>query len=531
MLLTIPSPNDTLVLLFQPHCFVIFGVTAVFCIVVYTKYRASPWRKLPPGPRGLPLIGNVFDVSNDAPWLTFTQWKAMYGEVTHFSVLGQSVVVLNTQKAATELLGRRAARYSDRVRNIVGAETMCGGLVMIFQNYSTFWRRLRRAAHEGLTNSGVKDQLRLTQHRHALTLALGFLDSDCNKWQDQIRQAMASVILSTLYGHSRGADPRVKSIEELLGRLGHATLPKNHLVEIFPWMRYIPARLAPWKRQSEAWFEKDSDTFENLFNTSIACGTESPTMSSVLHDNSARFGLSVRESAWLNVTMYAAGVDTTTCAFSWGILGILAYPETQKRAQAELDVVVGRSRVPTFADLPHLPYVSAMVRETLRWGPVTPVALPHLSTQDDWYEGMFIPAGTVCVPNVWAMHRDTNVFGLDAAQFNPSRHLDARGKLASQSNEAKDDGIHAFGFGRRVCPGKQLATDSIAIMLAVALWACSFERKKDAYGEDVPLDLDGYDASSGVAIGPAAFQCRITPRFPSAAVLLEQEQESHVSES
>ena len=81
-------------------------------------------------------------------------------------------------------------------------------------------------------------------------------------------------------------------------------------------------------------------------------------------------------------------------------------PETQARAHAELDAVVGGSRLPTFADLSHLPYIRAMVKEALRWRPIAPSGPPHQTTEDDWYEGTFIPKGTVCIPNVWHLKRD-----------------------------------------------------------------------------------------------------------------------------
>jgi cytochrome P450 len=79
----------------------------------------------------------------------------------------------------------------------------------------------------------------------------------------------------------------------------------------------------------------------------------------------------------------------------WWMLAMITYPETQARAQAELDKVVGRSRLPTFSDYPHLPYIRAMVKETLRWGQLDPLGVPHRSTEDDWYRGMFIPKGTI----------------------------------------------------------------------------------------------------------------------------------------
>jgi cytochrome P450 len=88
-----------------------------------------------------------------------------------------------------------------------------------------------------------------------------------------------------------------------------------------------------------------------------------------------------------------------------------ACPEAQSRAHAELDAVVGCDRLPAFADYPHLPYLRAMVKEVLRWRPAAPLATPHRSTESDWYEGIFIPKGTTCIPNVWYMNRDLGIYG------------------------------------------------------------------------------------------------------------------------
>ena len=171
---------------------------------------------------------------------------------------------------------------------------------------------------------------------------------------------------------------------------------------------------------------------------------------------------------------------------------MLAYPETQARAHAELDAVVGRSRLPTFSDYPHLPYIRAMVKEILRWKPVAPLALPHLSTEDDWYEGMFIPKGTICIPNVWHMNRDPKIYGENAAHFDPARHLVDSGNTASGLQDTKDEGHFSYGFGRRLCVGRHVANDSLFIDIAVMLWATKIERKKDASGMMLPLDVDGY---------------------------------------
>jgi cytochrome P450 len=164
-----------------------------------------------------------------------------------------------------------------------------------------------------------------------------------------------------------------------------------------------------------------------------------------------------------------------------------AFPEVQRRAQAELDTVIGRDHPPTFADVPHLPYVCAVIKEILRWRPAVPIGVPRATLEDDWYEGMFIPKGTVCIPNAWHCNHDRAVFGDDADEFRPERHLDQQGELSAETTQA---GHVTFGFGRRICVGKELADDSLFITTARMLWAANFERAQDKNGREVPLDVD-----------------------------------------
>ena len=168
---------------------------------------------------------------------------------------------------------------------------------------------------------------------------------------------------------------------------------------------------------------------------------------------------------------------------------MITNPEIQKHAQAELDAVVGRSRIPTFSDASSLPYVQAVVKEVLRWRPPLPLSIPHSTTEDDWYDGMFIPKGTICLPNLWLCHHDTALYGDDAAGFNPRRFLDAEGKMVA---EARDDGHSTYGFGRRACPGKHVANDTIFISIATVLWASSLERVYDQDGNAIPLDTNSF---------------------------------------
>ncbi|KAI0294278.1 cytochrome P450 [Multifurca ochricompacta] len=297
----------------------------------------------------------------------------------------------------------------------------------------------------------------------------------------------------TVYDHPTvrsEQDPVVKLINEFGQRVGCAAYPGAHLVELFPWMRHIPSRFAKWKRDAETWYKKDSAMFEGLFNTvksRIEEGDNRPSLTATLIRDVEGHKLSMREAAWSAGNLYNGGADTTAATMAWWTIAILAYPETQARAHAELDQVVGRARLPTFADYPRLPYIRAMVKEALRWRPVGPIGMPHQSVEDDWYEGMFIPKGAICIVNMWHLNRDPEVHGEDAAHFNPSRHLDGKGDVAPGPREAKEGHI-TYGFGRRACVARRVANNSLFIDIAMVLWASKIERKKDW-----SLDVDGCD--------------------------------------
>ena len=120
------------------------------------------------------------------------------------------------------------------------------------------------------------------------------------------------------------------------------------------------------------------------------------------------------------------------------------------------------------------------------------MALPHRVMEDDWYEGMFIPKGTICIPNVWYMNHDPEIFGKTVDHFDPARYLDASGGIALGPPDTKEEGHVSYGFGRRQCPGRYVADNSLFIDIAIMLWATKIERKKGASGQLIPLDVDGF---------------------------------------
>ncbi|KAH9035340.1 cytochrome P450 [Lactarius pseudohatsudake] len=503
---------------FTPALLVGVGVLLAF------RYVRSPYRSVPPGPRGLPIIGNVLQLS-DKSWMFKPDSKRRtFGDMIYLSAFGQPILILQSLKAASEILEKRANVTSDRPRFIVAHEIISGSLFGPAMVYGDLWRRTRRAAHEGLTKVAVRDYHPILR-KEATILSSALLD-DQGDLEKHFQRFAASSIMSILYDYptlENNNDETLKRIHMYISRVSKAAAPGAYLVELLPWMMYIPEMFAKWKREGMEHFREHTTMFTGLLNAvrgDISKGSERPSMSATLIKNHDRNGLSNHEMAWLLGTLYAAGAETTSTALGWFALAMVANPEVQKRAHAELDTVVGRARPPTHSDLSDLHYIQAIVKEILRWRPSLALGVPHNTTEDIWYDGMFIPKGTTCISNLWQCHNDTAIYGDDAAKFNPERFLDANGRLP----ETRDDGHSAYGFGRRACVGKHVANDSLFISVATVLWAANLERVRDQNGKEVTPDTETF-VDTGMVFPPLKYWYDVTPRFPEARSILAEESE------
>ncbi|KAI0248229.1 cytochrome P450 [Lactifluus subvellereus] len=482
------------------------GILLALLTLFAMSYVRSPWRKLPPGPRHLPIIGNALQLT-DTSWLLSRNCKEGFGEVMYLDAAGQPIIVLNSLKAAFDLLECRASKYSDRPQFVMVQEVLNNDLLLTFQSDGERWRRMRRAAHEALTKSAVQN-CHPIQMKEATILVSSLLASSagCNR-DKQFQRLAASTVMSIVYDYPTlmSEDGRtIERIDEYVCRLSHAATPGSFFVNIFPWMMYIPERFARWKREGLRQYTEDYKMFKDLLNgvrVDLANGSDRPSFSASLLQRPDRNRLSNPEMLFLAGVLYGAGSETTSTTLSWWTLAMMAFPEVQRRAQAELDAVVGRDRLPTFVDAPRLPYV-----------------------EDDWYEGMFVPKGTMCIANIWHCNHDRAVFGDDADEFRPERHLDEHGEPLPGPAETNQQGHVTFGFGRRICAAKHLTNDSLFINAARVLWAANLERVRDENGKQVPLDTDTL-VDVGLVIRPAPYDCVVTPRFPEAASILAEERE------
>ncbi|KIW96654.1 uncharacterized protein Z519_02045 [Cladophialophora bantiana CBS 173.52] len=198
---------------------------------------------------------------------------------------------------------------------------------------------------------------------------------------------------------------------------------------------------------------------------------------------------------------------------------MMVFPDVQKRAQQELDKVVGSGRLPTMDDGADLLYVHACAKESLRWMPTTVYGAPHATTVDDEYIGYRIPAAASVIPNVWYITQDPKRTPRPRV-FNPTRHMNDLQSEFQSANRSHVSGRHyfVFGVGRRLCQWAHIADRSL--FLGVSRMLGGFDFSRPLAEKDEPITSDINDLRGGAAIAPTPFKVIIKLRSKERADLI-----------
>jgi len=192
-------------------------------------------------------------------------------------------------------------------------------------------------------------------------------------------------------------------------------------------------------------------------------------------------------------------------------LAMTVFPEVQKKAQEELDRVIGSDRLPVSADRPNLPYIEAVMKETHRWHLVLPMGLPHSSVEEDVCRGYRIPKGAILLPNNWFFTHDPAVYP-DPMIFRPERHIE------TPTHKAEPDPRNfIFGYGRRICPGRHVADNALFITIAQSLAVFNIGKVIEN-GEVLEPEVK---FEPGAISHPLPYRCSIKPRSQRHADLIK----------
>ncbi|KZS94052.1 cytochrome P450 [Sistotremastrum niveocremeum HHB9708] len=488
---------------------------------VFSSSQSIPY---PPGPRALPLIGNAHEMPTKHPWIKYTEWAKTYGDVVGVKILGKRLVIFNSYQAAKEVLDKKSSIFSSRPRLPLVDMNSDWSLSLLLLPYGSDFQTSRKFMNSAVNPNAVREAQPAIQEQARVMLYRLWKEGPQFHQHNLLMQG--SVILKLAYGHEvLGHDDEWIQVSERggesmedLGTVG------GHPVDLFPILGKLPLWVWGSKFPKTMQSVKDSGinmhvkTYETVKDRH-AKGLAAPSMATRLIDENMQKDGSVANEqaiAWSAGSIYSAGSDTTTSTLDFFLIAMLLYPEAQKKAQVELDKVLQHERLPTFEEMESLPYITAIVKETLRWRPVSPAGFPHLSTQDITYNGMFIPAGTMAIWNSWYILHDPKEYSYPE-QFYPEHFV------VPAEKQPLDPEDVIFGFGRRVCPGRHLARSSLWIAVASLLTLFDISCPLDEEGKPTKPDTDYID---GLVSHPKPCKAVFKPRSDGYLKALMQERES-----
>ncbi|KAL4062902.1 cytochrome P450 [Scleroderma citrinum] len=478
----------------------ISGSASYFTLALCVAFVLNTWRNrtarngfpLPPGPRGLPLIGNLLDVNVDQPWLSYEYWGKYYGaSLVHSRLFGQEFVIINDERVAHELLEKRSSIYSDRpyilMNKLLGMDFNTGLLP-----YGNEWRLHRKMFNVAFSNeaSAKYEAMQIQKSRQLLR---NLLATPLN-YVNHVNTMAGAVIMAITYGYDVAPenDPFVTKVVDFVQLFKDELTPeRSALLNALPVLQYIPTWFpgGQLKRAARECRSLARDVLDNpvrYVRDKMAAGTARQSLVRDLFQKEIKKGSALSEEETIKAvgaTVFLGGAETTSSTLLVFLLAMVLHPHVQTKAQEEIDRVVGNDRLPEFTDRQNLPYIEAILLETLRWHPVVPLSLPHMTTTEDVFEGMYIPKGKSNIHRSHigrAMTRDKGRFP-NPGIFDPTRHLTPSGEVVERTS------FPEFGFGRRICPGRHVARRTLWGAIVSILATLRIGKAKDEAGYEIAI--------------------------------------------
>ncbi|KAJ7339879.1 cytochrome P450 [Mycena albidolilacea] len=468
----------------------------------------------------MPLVGNLFDMPATDHWEIYQKWSRDFdSDIIHLNVVGKSIIVLSSLQATKDLMVHGiliAPALSNlllrarlpMVNELMGWDFSFGVLSAKYSN-TVF----------SVTASQQFQPMKLAS-THALLRRILKNPEGC--MMEHFEQMTGELIMSITYGNDvlDANDPYLKLAHQSMHDLAAACVPGKYLVDAIPVLKYIPTWFpgAGFKRDARKWSQATQQYVELPFEEAkrkIAAGVSrasfiSQVLSMKWDSMDPHYSTdAIRDTAG---TILSGGSHSTVSVLGTFALAMLLHPEIQKKAQSEIDSVVGHDRLPSFKDKPTLPYIEALVKELFRWEPVAPLGGPHFVAVENEYRGYRIPAGSIILGNTWAIFHDEALYP-EPFEFRPERFLSA-----AQPDRINPDPVMGFGYGRRACPGQYVALDSVWIAVASILAVFHLTKAVEDDGKVIEPRCEYF---SGLARIPLPFKASVRPRSKRCAEIVE----------
>uniref|UniRef100_A0A914XRM1 Cytochrome P450 n=1 Tax=Plectus sambesii TaxID=2011161 RepID=A0A914XRM1_9BILA len=466
-------------------------ISLLLCAVLMVAYLWSKYisqvRQYPPGPRPLPILGNLLQIDFASPQETIAKWGKQYGPV--FTVwLPKPNVVITDYSVMKEALVKEgdiyAGRYVGFVYGNYGREHPDGSGIILSQNKR--WSLQRRFALHVFRDFGIGRNLMETKVMAQCSVLVDFLRGAVGQkgsavvdLEYSLTLCVANIIDDIIMGRTFEYDDenfaKFKHMLDVI--MQEVKSPRFLVLDTYPRLRYLfPGQLGYKK------FRERGELLHRFFLSKVSEHKAKLNMDAepedyidaYLHEIERRKRAGEDTSDFneeilaANISdLWAAGMETTVTTLRWGILYIMLHPEVARRVYEEVDRVVGKDRLPQLSDRSAMPYTQATLNEIQRLGNIVPFNIQHATSADTTLHGHKIAAGTIVLPQLSALLMDPDVFP-QPHSFLPERFLAADGSVK------RVDELIPFGMGKRQCLGESLARTELFLIFVTLMQKFSF---------------------------------------------------------
>ncbi|XP_043717132.1 trimethyltridecatetraene synthase-like [Telopea speciosissima] len=469
-------------------------VTALALILVSSNLHRRRKLNSPPGPKPWPIIGN-FNLIGSLPHRSIHKLSLIYGPLMQIHLGSHPVLVASSVEMAKLILKTYDLKFASRPKTAAGKHTTYNYSDITWSPYGPYWRQARKMCLMELFSAKRLESyeyIRVEETRELLTGLFAAVGEPVSL-KDHLSNVSLNVISRMVLG-KKYLDESTTSIitpEEFKKMLDELFLLNGvmNIGDWIPWIDFLDLhgyvkRMKVLSKKFD-WFlehviDEHKERMKGVENyvakdmvDVLLQLAEDPDLEVNLHRNGVKA---------FTQDLIAGGTESSAVTVEWALSELLKKPEIFKKASEELDRVIGKDRWVEEKDIPNLPYIEAIVKETMRMHPVAPMLVPRIAREDCEIGGYDIQEGTRVLVNTWTIGRDPELWEAPD-EFRPERFIGKTIDVKGQDFE-----LLPFGSGRRMCPGYSLGLKVIQSSLANLLHGFVWKLPNQMKPEDLNME-------------------------------------------
>ncbi|RVW68067.1 Cytochrome P450 83B1 [Vitis vinifera] len=463
----------------------------LFLLFLHRKHRKNGGL-LPPGPPGLPFIGNLHQMDNSAPHRYLWQLSKQYGPLMSLRLGFVPTIVVSSAKIAKEVMKTQDLEFASRPSLIGQQRLSYNGLDLAFSPYNDYWREMRKICVLHLfTLKRVKSYTSIREYEVSQMIEKISKLASASKLINLSEALMfltSTIICRVAFGKRYEGEGCERSRFHGLLNDAQAMLGSFFFSDHFPLMGWLDkltgltARLEKTFREMDLFYQEIIEEHLKPDRKKQELEDITDVLIGLRKDNDFAIDITWDHIKGVLMNIFLGGTDTGAATVTWVMTALMKNPRVMKKAQEEVRNTFGKKGFIGEDDVEKLPYLKAVVKETMRLLPSVPLLVPRETLQKCSLDGYEIPPKTLVFVNAWAIGRDPEAWE-NPEEFMPERFLGSSVDFRGQHYK-----LIPFGAGRRVCPGLHIGVVTVELTLANLLHSFDWEMPAGMNKEDIDLD-------------------------------------------